>query len=704
MESRSRGGVEGQKKCKMAKEGLACCYSPERGYDYAVLEMELQRKIALFRDVLDLPEFESASMAKLVMETTNDLHRRYPESVGEIHQAVEMRRAGTSEVESRQWLALFCSTLKFFGNSWKFSEAWLDEVTSGEVDDMKGKGLSESIGIALKTLNAVIKLAKERLDLMDEDEQDRSPGKSEFEKILDSPSDFQTIGTGLSPDTPTSVLHGTSHDNGGFPDVSYTPPLLLRLRVRAVGKLNPVDVNHFFSGNSDSSSTPPTEVSATPPETQKTTQPQLPATPPPIPTMTHSPSIQVPRPAPLPTRMPTPPPVPSIQVPPPPPPPSLPNKGLPAQSQAPPPPPPPGIRSSGPPPPPPPTGLGSVGPSPPPLPQAVGSVGPPPPPPVPGMGSKGPVPPPIPGAKGAPPLPPPPGAAKSLRPNKTNTKLKRSTHIGNLYRLLRGKVEGSNVNGKLGNGRKGGSGGAPAGGKQGMADALAEMTKRSAYFQQIEEDVRNHAKAINELKKTLNAFKNKDMKELQEFHHHVESILENLTDESQVLARFEEFPTKKLENLRMAAALYTKLDGVINELHSWKIEAPLGQLLDKIERYFSKIKGEMESLERVKDEESKKFSSSGIHFEFDLLLRIKEAMVDISSGIMELALKERREAKEIENREATAKAEGRKKVCVKMLWRAFQFAFKVYTFAGGHDDRADELTRQLAQEIESHPR
>ena len=39
----------------------------------------------------------------------------------------------------------------------------------------------------------------------------------------------------------------------------------------------------------------------------------------------------------------------------------------------------------------------------------------------------------------------------------------------------------------------------------------------------------------------------------------------------------------------------------------------------------------------------------------------------------------------------------------KMLWRAFQFAFKVYTFAGGHDDRADSLTRELAHEIQTDP-
>lgn len=64
---------------------------------------------------------------------------------------------------------------------------------------------------------------------------------------------------------------------------------------------------------------------------------------------------------------------------------------------------------------------------------------------------------------------------------------------------------------------------------------------------------------------------------------------------------------------------------------------------------------------------------------------------------------ERREAKAKEIEENKSKPEGKKIVSAKMLWRAFQFAFRVYTFAGGHDDRADKLTRELAQEIETDP-
>lgn len=57
----------------------------------------------------------------------------------------------------------------------------------------------------------------------------------------------------------------------------------------------------------------------------------------------------------------------------------------------------------------------------------------------------------------------------------------------------------------------------------------------------------------------------------------------------QVLARFEGFPTKKLESLRTATALYLKLEGIVTALENWKVMPPLGQLLDKADSYFNKV-------------------------------------------------------------------------------------------------------------------
>jgi len=85
--------------------------------------------------------------------------------------------------------------------------------------------------------------------------------------------------------------------------------------------------------------------------------------------------------------------------------------------------------------------------------------------------------------------------------------------------------------------------------------------------------------------------------------------------------------------------LYKKLDGILVELKNWKIEPPLNDLLDKIERYFNKFKGEIETVERTKDEDAKMFKRYNINIDFEVLVQVKETMVDVSSNCMELALK-----------------------------------------------------------------
>ncbi|GKC14158.1 formin-like protein 5 isoform X1 [Tanacetum coccineum] len=357
----------------------------------------------------------------------------------------------------------------------------------------------------------------------------------------------------------------------------------------------------------------------------------------------------------------------------------------------------PGLPPLPPPPPSVPIENGSVPPPPPPpVPMANGNVPPPPPSSIASSDGVGPTPPPPvqQGKWGAPPPPPAVGSGGKLL-RKSVSKLKRSSQMGCLYRQLKAKVEGSGTKSKTLQ-KKGSKVGASGGGgeKKGMADALAEMTKRSSYFQQIEEDVKNYTDAIKEVKAALVSFQTTDMNELIKFHKYVESHLEKLTDETQILARFEDFPSKKLEGLRMAAALYSKLDAIATTLQEWQIEPPVNQVLDRLENYFDKIKGELDTLDRTKDEEVKKFKSQKIHFDFGILIRIKELMVDVSSNCMEVALKEKRLS-------SASKKNSKKASSGKVLWKAFQFAFRVYSFAGGHDERAENLTKELAQHIQA---
>ncbi|KAL6991023.1 hypothetical protein U1Q18_009146 [Sarracenia purpurea var. burkii] len=737
---------------------------------------ELRTKILHFRDIIDLPPcVGSASANELVITTAKDLHLLYPDIVP------QNSMSETEGTPIHQALIPFCDALKLVGDMWMSGDEWMDKSKCRADDRMTATEFEQH---ALAMLDDMIKIARERMfDLMDEDEplKSHSPQGGAFGRAL-SDSNLANKTHSGSPATPTSVLADMANWSG----TSYSSPLLLPLRIQAVGKLNPIDVKRLTFHMFPYMAAQDHEVNTTLEELKQGKEvkneseisaggiedgdefemegiPKILRTnlekvtsdkgrnwigtpnnamdvvlpPPSLPKLRANRAVAEAHPPPGPPKVqastlplsqmsqyvasPPPPPPPSmlsplnLPLPPPPPPPPtcMPSPNTVLSLWPPPPssPSPPKLESPGPPLPPPPppfitSGHSAMPPPPPPPMTSRNGTMPPPPPLPPGMSSNGSVPappPPMPlGKGGAPPPPPALGGGRSLRPKKAATKLKRSSQMGNLYRLLKGKVEGSSLDGKSSQGKRNKIG-AATGGKQGMADALAEMTKRSAYFQQIEEDVKNHSKAITEVKVAISTFQTTDMAELLKFHKYVESHLEKLTDESQVLARFEGFPAKKLEALRMAAALYSKLDVIANTLQNWKIEGPSGQLLDKSESYFNKIKGELDALERTKDEESKKFQSHKITFDFGILVRIKELVVDVSSGCMELALKEKREANAKDNRQSGPKSDGRKNGSAKLLWRAFQFAFRVYTFAGGHDERADNLTRELAREIESEP-
>ncbi|KAF2305140.1 hypothetical protein GH714_002024 [Hevea brasiliensis] len=729
------------------------------------------------RPIVQKSKLERPSRFELVSRTMKDLHKFHPDSISR-SELSEIKGASIDKV-----LVYYCEVLRSIGDSWTKNQEWMDKVTSDKFSNIEKLNSEKLVEMALAILNSVINVAKEKFDMMDEDDEQNKDSlpASAFGKVVMGTYSESNTSCCASPVTPTSVLPPRfmgSPSSDEFANISCSSPLLRSLRVQAVGKLNPIDIKRLsfyippnmgaqgysnwnlknneetmeeIEAESKSSNqrsnvddenfemeassysevtkvakvddarkccaengSPEIETVGTTETSEELMTPAPPPTPQLIPPISHAnvgeslpppmlqpnvvaPPLPPPPPPPPPPIVlqpnvkaqlpPSTPPVPppmlqpnkaSVGAPlPPPPPMSQPNIAAAAAAAAagaakvmPSPPPPPPMTSGtvtaamplSPPPPPktsgtataaapplPPLMTSSKGSkplrSPPPIAQANGAAPPPPPHIAQAIGAAPPPPPPMARANGAAPPPPPPGAARSLRPKKAQTKLRRSSQMGNLYRILKGKVEGGNPNTKSANGRKG-SAPSSNSGKQGMADALAEMTKRSAYFQQIEEDVQMYAKSITELKPAISTFKNKDMTELIKFHQQVESVLENLTDETQVLAKFEGFPQKKLEALRIAAALYTKLNGIYLNFKIGISSLPWATV------------GQTEH--------------QGINGGCFLQLH--------GTG-----------------------TPGRKKANSKMLWSAFQFAFRVYSFAGGHDDRADKLTRELAHVIDAIP-
>ncbi|KFK32235.1 hypothetical protein AALP_AA6G215200 [Arabis alpina] len=698
-----------------------------------ILMVELRKNIFAFREMIDLPPLDgSLSVTEIITHTMKDLQKLSPEIVT-INKSFEMEGA-----EMDKMLIFFYEDLRAIGDSWIMDSDWIfrSKYKNSGVGKNKSDRLVEHV---LAALDGLIKMTKERFGMMDIESDGRksftskgvasTPRRSFTRSVSYSESNNSFY---PSPFTPRSVLPGSMMMNS-----NSTSPSLWNLRAQALDKLSPVDLKRFamqILSNRDSetdldlksgideekeeceklseeeeedhdSSVSETEHKL---ETEhhsecSETEHHETETEHPSETEDHSEgyetehheietehhsgsnkteSSQVEDVSMTPSPPPPPPPPPRWQQPikismisskatllsqpPPPPPPSSPQP----EPNTPPPPPPPSKTQE----------CNNFCPFP--KPQSINGDNSP----------KMPTP------------PAPPGSGKSLRAKKATSKLRRSAQIANLYWVLKGKLEGRGVEGKSSKGQKNVPEKSPVkGARSGMADALAEMTKRSSYFQQIEEDVQKYAKSIEELKSLIQSFQTKDMKELLEFHSKVESVLEKLTDETQVLARFEGFPEKKLEAIRTAGALYKKLDGILTELKNWKIEPPINDLLDKIERYFNKVKGEIETVDRTKDEEAKLFQRYNINIDFEVLVQVKETMVDVSSNCMELALKERREANEEAKNYEESKVNNIKAERSKRLWRAFQFAFKVYTFAGGHDERADTLTRQLAHEIQTDP-
>ncbi|KAF7823011.1 formin-like protein 13 [Senna tora] len=720
------------------------------GSESSMLMMELRNKILAFRDIIELPSYDvnSSDLTHLAIRTLVDIHKLYPNMVR------FNLSSGTHQDPVTQSLLHLYAALKSVSKLWGLTNS-RDEAKENlhniDLDQLVHKLLDELIFISNSAKDMFGIMDEDDDDDIENLESCRKIQRT-LDEIYSRNSVNYPNSYASTSIFPTSKVSSSSSQDNTFPLI---PPQNYSIvdETRESKKARLEEPKEQFNAKNDVPEIPKHTSDVVLEVRDSSSSAVLfpfpaPPPPPPLPFRNLSPTKTIGTEPPLPPRIPTippsvgtkappppPPPPPTIPPsvgtkapPPPPPPPTIPPS---VGTKAPPPPPPPpptippsaGTKAPPPPPPPPPPsrpmfptitiGAEAPSPPPPPIPPSIGTAPPPPPPPPPSrilsIGTEAPPPPPppppIPPSIGTEALPPPPMAVteggapppapplcmvKIVRLKRVASKLRRSSQMSNLYRTLKGKVDGSSL--KVGSSSRAKTkvGGSQKG-QAGMAEALTEITKRSSYFKQIEEDVTKHSQLIIELKAAITAFQTKDMDELIKFHKHVEQNLEKLTDETQVLPRFEGFPMKKLESLRGAAALYLKLKGILNDLQNWKVLPPLEQLLSKVESYFSKIKGELDALERSKDDDSKQFQSNNIHFDFGILVQIKESLVDVSSSCMELALKEEREATAACNVENSEKNKSKRKACMKMLWRAFQLAFRVYSFTGGQDDRADTL-------------
>ena len=238
-----------------------------------------------------------------------------------------------------------------------------------------------------------------------------------------------------------------------------------------------------------------------------------------------------------------------------------------------------------------------------------------------------------------------------------------------------------------------------------MNDALSELTARSPYHQAIAEDVKKYSGDIHRLSKMLRQFQPTHMDHMLEARAAVEEVLDSLTDEAKVLRSFEGWPGKKLDCLRDATAIFEKMSNGISALDACTIFTP--ESISKMVRSLETTKKEVENFEREKEGQSKKYKAMGLSFDYGILERVKIASVCSATRWLENSVRCSRKMKgqcsagwptEVSQQE---KAAGVK--AVKQLWGTWQYYYKTYRFAGGHDSTAEQAAMQAAEEIESYP-
>ncbi|XP_047943162.1 uncharacterized protein LOC125190003 [Salvia hispanica] len=198
---------------------------------------EIRDKIGCFRDLLDFsPCAGSATLLELLVLTLHDIFQRYPE----IKPASEFQDADIHKA-----LKVFCNTLQSLGDLWT-TEKWMVRC---RYDSSMKLQHSELEHISVLMLEDVIKLARGRLcdemDDVDDDDNmsDYSPAGNAFSKVL-SASYFDNRSSYCgSPMTPTSILQGawnspTCSEKGA----SYSPHDLMSARG---GKLSPMDMKRL---------------------------------------------------------------------------------------------------------------------------------------------------------------------------------------------------------------------------------------------------------------------------------------------------------------------------------------------------------------------------------------------------------------------------------------------------------------------------
>jgi len=181
------------------------------------------------------------------------------------------------------------------------------------------------------------------------------------------------------------------------------------------------------------------------------------------------------------------------------------------------------------------------------------------------------------------------------------------------------------------------------------------------------------------------------VEELASLHEEATALLEQLTDEREVLKSVEGWPGSKWDMILVAGVRHRVLHEFFAQIESWPPRPmPPYDELEALEKTMDAIKSKVEELKRTQSEDTQKFQGAGVFFDWRLMKKIQQHTIRFGHRYCTIALAAYEHARK--NRKDGA-IPTRVRNC---LSNAANFSFlKVYQFAGGFDNHTKELFKRI---------
>jgi len=151
-------------------------------------------------------------------------------------------------------------------------------------------------------------------------------------------------------------------------------------------------------------------------------------------------------------------------------------------------------------------------------------------------------------------------------------------------------------------------------------EMLDELRGKSSYHAQLKMEVEKYGPMLLQLGEEIESYKPKTMEKLVKFLPKVESALDALTNERDVLKNVPSWPEKRMDVLREAVSLYTEITSIHTLLKDWEVDIiPDDTFYTKSLEVYSRTTRRLDQIKNEYDRNLQKFEAQQLPWDKHIL-------------------------------------------------------------------------------------